>query len=112
MEKVAEDLFKEWEREIRDYSDADLARKSRNLLASTRTDYQALLAAMHRAEQTMDPVLTLFNDQVMFLRHNLNARAIGALEDELVSLEQATATLVEEMERAIAEAGRFIDSMS
>lgn len=112
VEQVAEDLFEEWEGEIAAYSDPDLARQSRRLLADTRGDYGEVLNAMHRAEQTMEPVLTLFNDQVMFLRHNLNARAIGALEDELLSLEQATATLVKEMERAIAEASRFIDSMS
>jgi hypothetical protein len=110
VETVAEDLFAEWEDEIGAYSDPDLARQSRGLLADTRSDYKDVVSAMHRAEQTMDPVLTIFNDQVMFLRHNLNARAIGALEDELAGLEQATATLIEEMERAIAEANRFIES--
>lgn len=112
VEKVAEDLFEEWETEIEAYSDPDLARQSRSLLADTRTEYGQVIAAMQRAEQTMAPVLTLFNDQVMFLRHNLNARAIGALENELAGIEQATATLVREMERAIAEANRFIASMS
>lgn len=112
VQKVAEDLFDEWEDEIEDYSDRDLARQSEGLLSETRSEYGNVIAAMRRAEETMDPVLTLFNDQVMFLRHNLNARAIGALGDELVTLEQATATLVEEMERAIAEASRFIETMS
>ena len=112
VEQVAGDLFEEWEDEIDAYSDRNLASESRRLLSVTRSDYGDVLAAMRRAEETMDPVLTLFNDQVMFLRHNLNARASGALRDELVTLEQATATLVEEMERAIAEASRFIDSMS
>lgn len=112
VEQVAEDLFEEWETEIDEYSDPDLARQSRALLADTRTQYADVIGAMHRAEETMDPVLTLFNDQVLFLRHNLNARAIGALENELASLEQATATLVAEMERAIAEANAFIDNMS
>lgn len=111
VEKVADDLFEEWEDEIGQYSDPDLARESRTLLADTRTRYGGVIAAMHRAEETMDPVLTLFNDQVMFLRHNLNARAIGALENELAGIEQATATLIAEMERAIAEANRFIDDM-
>jgi hypothetical protein len=111
VEQVAEDLFEEWEDEIDAYSDPDLARQSRDLLAGTRRDYQDVLQAMHRAEETMEPVLTLFNDQVMFLRHNLNARAIGALESELASLEAATATLIEEMEVAIAEASSFIEAM-
>jgi hypothetical protein len=112
VEKVADDLFAEWEDEIKAYSDPDLARRSRTLLSETRSDYRDLLGAMQRAEQTMDPVLTLFNDQVMFLRHNLNARAIDALQDELASLERATGMLVQEMERAIDEATRFIDSMN
>ena len=112
VEQVAADLFDEWETEIDQYSDPDLARQSRTLLAETRTEYSDVIAAMQRAEETMDPVLTLFNDQVMFLRHNLNARAIGALENELAGLEQATAALVAEMERAIAEANAFIENMS
>ena len=111
VEKVAGDLFEEWEDEIDAYSDPDLARRSRSLLSDTRGDYRDVLQAMHRAEQSMEPVLTLFNDQVMFLRHNLNARAIGALESELATLEEATATLVEEMEVAIAEASSFIEEM-
>jgi septal ring factor EnvC (AmiA/AmiB activator) len=111
VEPVAEDLFEEWEDEIETYSNPDLARQSRNLLRETRADYAELLRAMRRAEQSMDPVLELFNDQVLFLRHNLNARAIGALESELGNIEQATAELIREMERSIAEANRFIDSM-
>lgn len=110
VESVAEDLFEEWEDEIESYSDADLARKSRRLLGQTRSDYREVVNAMRRAEKTMEPVLTLFNDQVMFLRHNLNARAIGSLEAELSNIEDATAELIVEMERSIAEASQFIDS--
>ncbi len=112
IETVAEDLFEEWETEIGEYSDQGLRRQSQTLLADTRTDYRQMLRAMRRAESTMPPVLALFRDQVLFLRHNLNARAIGALETELDNIEDATQSLIDEMERSIAEAGRFIDSMS
>jgi hypothetical protein len=111
VEAVAGDLFEEWEQEISAYSDPGLARKSRELLRDTRTEYAQVVRAMKRAEQSMDPVLTLFNDQVMFLRHNLNARAIGSLKGELATIERATAQLVTEMEQSIAEADRFIQSM-
>ena len=111
VESVAEDLFDEWEAEIGEYSDAQLRRRSQQLLTATRTDYRRLMAAMQRAEAAMDPVLTLFNDQVLFLRHNLNARAIGSLEAELDDIERATANLVDEMERSIAEASRFIEAL-
>ena len=112
VEAVAGDLFDEWENELDDYSDAGLRRQSERLLRDTRTRYQEVVAAMHRAEGAMAPVLTLFQDQVLVLRHNLNARAIGALENELDEIEQATSALIDEMERAIAEASAFIESMA
>ena len=110
VETVAEDLFEEWEEEIDEYSDAELRRRSSQLLAETRDDYDDVIRAMRRAEESMGPVLTLFNDQVLILRHNLNARAIGSLQAELDAVEQATTALIREMEEAIAEAGRFIDA--
>lgn len=112
VESVAGDLFAEWEDEIDEYADDDLRRRSQRLLADTRREYGGVLTAMHRAEEAMTPVLTLFNDQVLFLRHNLNARAVGALETELDTIERATSELIAEMERSIAEASRFIEAMA
>lgn len=112
VQSVADDLFDEWENEIGDYSDPGLRRQSQQLLNATRADYRRLIAAMQRAEAAMEPVLTLFNDQVLFLRHNLNARAIGSLETELDDIERATANLIQEMERSIEEASRFIDALA
>lgn len=112
VESVAEDLFEEWAEEIEQYSDPELSRQSERLLRETRTDYRTLMGAMRRAEAAMDPVLTLFNDQVLILRHNLNARAIQSLDTELDNIERATTALIAEMERAIAEASRFIEAMA
>jgi hypothetical protein len=112
VESVANDLFAEWEDEIAEYSDANLRRQSQRLLTETRADYGRLIAAMQRADSAMEPVLTLFRDQVLYLRHNLNARAIGSLETELADIERATARLIQEMERSIAEASRFIDALA
>lgn len=111
VESVAEDLFSEWEKELDQYSRADLRRNSASLLNDTRKRYKQLMSTMRRAEQSMDPVLVAFKDQVLVLKHNLNARAIGALRNELASIEKDTANLIKQMQKAIAEANRFIDSM-
>jgi hypothetical protein len=66
---------------------------------------------MRRAEDKMQPVLNAFRDQVLFLKHNLNARAIAALEGTVASLEAEVATLILDMEASIEEANRFIDEM-
>lgn len=111
VESVAEDLFNEWEEELEQYSRADMRRSSAALLKDTRSRYGKLMASMRRAERSMDPVLEAFQDQVLFLKHNLNARAIGALRNELDSIERDTANLIKQMQKAIAEANAFIDSM-
>ena len=111
VESVAEDLFDEWDDEIDDFADAGMARQSRKLLNETRSEYAVMLQAMQRAELSMEPVLTILKDHVPFLRHNLNARAIGSLQGELNTIEQATASLIADMEESIAEASRFMDSM-
>ncbi len=111
VESVAEDLFREWERELDQYSRADLRRSSASLLNDTRKRYEQLMATMRRAERSMEPVLEAFQDQVLVLKHNLNARAIGALRNELASIERDTANLIKQMQKAIAEADTFIESM-
>jgi len=108
---VAEDLFEEWEEELDQYSSAKLRRESATLLRDTRSRYAQLMAAMRRAELAMPPVLEAFEDQVLVLKHNLNARAIGSLRGELGNIERDTDRLIGEMQKAIAEANAFIASM-
>jgi ElaB/YqjD/DUF883 family membrane-anchored ribosome-binding protein len=111
VESVSEDLFEEWQAELGEYSSAEMRRNSEKMLRDTRTRFKQMMAAMRRAEQSMDPVLEAFRDQVLYLKHNLNARAIGALKGELESIERDTALLIANMQKAIDEADAFIRSM-
>ena len=69
------------------------------------------MVVMHRAEDRMDPVLAAFRDQVLYLKHNLNARALASLEATSVGLQQDINDLIAEMEGSIEEASAFIDEM-
>ena len=111
VERVSEDLFAEWEEELGQYSDPALRRDSERLLRQTRSRYNTLLRSMRRAEKSMQPVLAVFQDHVLSLKHNLNARAIASLRNELGSIERQTSTLIADMERAIEEANEFIAQM-
>jgi hypothetical protein len=66
---------------------------------------------MTRAEARIAPVLKPLQDRVLFLKHNLNARAIGALGNELVTVRGSVDSLVTELEAAIKEADAFIKDM-
>ena len=111
VESVADALFSEWTTELGQYSSADLRRKREAKLIQTRTRYNSMLAAMKRAEQRIDPVLKPLRDQVLYLKHNLNARALAAIKGELVKVDAQIDHLVKDMNRSIAEADRFIQSM-
>jgi septal ring factor EnvC (AmiA/AmiB activator) len=112
VESVGEALFKEWESELDQYSSPDLRRLSEDKLRQTRLRYARLLGAMRSAEMKIDPVLTAFRDQVLFLKHNLNAQALASLQNELASIETDVAGLIREMEASIAEANAFIKAMN
>ncbi len=108
VEKVGKDLFREWKTELAEYQDEGLRNRSRDQLDETQDRFDDMLGAMRRAESRMEPVLELFQDQVLFLKHNLNARAIGSLDVERSRIEERVARLIDEMQASIAEADEFI----
>ena len=111
VENVSEALFDEWQDELSQYSSASLRRSSEQKLKQTRSHYSKLIGAMKRAEAKIDPVLNPLRDQVLYLKHNLNARAIASLQSELGSIEADVSRLIKEMEVSIAEADRFISAL-
>lgn len=111
VENVADSLFAEWKTELGQYSNADLRRKSEAKLSQTKNRYNDMLGAMKRAEQRIDPVLRPLRDHVLYLKHNLNARALAAMKGELVKVDAQVDQLVREMNRSIAEADKFIQIM-
>jgi hypothetical protein len=112
VQEVAEALFAEWEDELEQYSNRSLRNASRLKLKQTQQMYGQLLSAMRRAESKIGPVLGVFQDQVLFLKHNLNAQAVAHLEGELVSLTVGVSGLITAMERSIDRANSFMQSMN
>jgi hypothetical protein len=112
IERVAGDLFREWDGEIEKMSSADLRAKSRVLRDDTEDRYSVLIAKMRLAESKMEPVLSAFRDQVLFLKHNLNARAIQSLGNTALEIDDEVAALVKDIEASIAEADAFVASLS
>jgi SMC interacting uncharacterized protein involved in chromosome segregation len=111
VEQVAGDLFKEWDGEIGQISDAKMRTDSRNKLNASRGKYDQLHAAMKRAEASMDPILAKFHDNVLYLKHNLNAEAIGALKGESVKIETDISQLIADMNKSIAQSDAFIKTL-
>lgn len=111
VDNVAQALFKEWKGELSQYQNASLRASSEKQLTDTQALYDRLLATMKQAESKMNPVLSAFHDQVLFLKHNLNAQAIAGLQGNVAQIQTDVTTLVQEMEASIAESNRFIEQM-
>ena len=108
VEQIAADLFVEWEKEIEDISNSKLRSQSKKSLALTKRRYARLRVAMREAESSMEPVLTHLNDYVLYLKHNLNAQAVGALKEEVGDIEKEVDGLIKDMSKSIREAEAFL----
>ena len=111
VEDVSKALFKEWRAEIDQYNSETLRSSSRRKYDAAQSRYAGLMQAMKRAESRLEPALIPLRDQVLFLKHNLNARAIAGLSSEVVTVQTNVDNLVRDMELAIAQADAFIASL-
>lgn len=112
VEDVADALFDEWAGELEQYSNAALKRQSSKQLNSTKRDFEKLLRSMRNAESKMEPVLSSLRDNVLYLKHNLNAQAVTAIQGEFTSLKRDIKVLMDDMNKSIADSNKFIAQMS
>lgn len=111
IENVAEALFDEWNNEIEQYSNISLKRQSQQQLNSTEKRYNKVIKEMHKAEARMSPVLSALKDNMFYLKHNLNAKAIGALKGEYKVIKKDIDLLVIQMTKSIDDAQSFIKTL-
>ncbi|WP_425457506.1 DUF2959 domain-containing protein [Colwellia echini] len=111
VEDVSDALFDEWEDEIEQISNSNLKRQSATKLKETQSRYETLIKSMHKAESKIVPVLTALKDNMLFLKHNLNAQAVNALQGEMLSIEKNVSELIKDMNEAIEQSQKFIDML-
>ncbi|MEZ8062942.1 MULTISPECIES: DUF2959 domain-containing protein [Vibrio] len=112
IEDVSDALFAEWQSELDLYTSDSLRSSSEQKLRDTKSSYQTMLSAMKRAEKKMDPVLNTLRDNTLYLKHNLNASAVGSLQGEFMSLEKDIAYAIQQMNAAIAESDKFLAQLN
>jgi sugar-specific transcriptional regulator TrmB len=111
IEQVSGDMFNEWDKELSGMSNADLRTKSGGLMKATRRRYTDLIHKMKAVEAKAKPVLKAFEDQVLFIKHNLNAEAITSLKTNVLKMDADVQTLIRDIEISTKEADAFIASL-
>ncbi len=108
VDRIAKDLFSEWEGELKEIQTPELRSRSRTKLSETRSRYQQVHTALVRSETTLEPVLSQMKDYVLYLKHNLNASAVGSIKDEALEIESEINRLIGEMSKSIRETESFL----
>ncbi len=112
IDSVANALFKEWEAELDEFSNAKYKVEGQAQLNETRTRYNGLNRSLRNAENSMQPVLATLKDNVLRLKHRLNTNAIGGLDSEYTTIKRDVDNLIREMNDAIEQSNQFIASMT
>ncbi|MCP5092007.1 MAG: DUF2959 domain-containing protein [Gammaproteobacteria bacterium] len=111
IDRVSEDLFDEWESELDLYSSAALRSDQEKKLSLARRQFSTMRERMQTARNRVDPVMAVLTDNVLFLKHSLNAQALAALRGQTSVLEGKVDALVRDMQIAIEEADAFVSRM-
>ncbi len=81
------------------------------MLSVSRGREASYMTAMRKTEGQMTPVLKSFQDQVVFLKRNLNARASGSLKGTSTQINTDGTALMKSIDRSMQEADKLIDSL-
>ena len=111
VDEVANALFSEWKAELGEYQSASLRQASEKNLRITEQRYALLYQKMQASQKRVEPVLKVLQDNTLYLKHNLNARAINGLSNEVLLIEGKVAELIKQMEVSINESNQFVKSM-
>lgn len=111
VESTGEALFREWKAELGNYTNADLKARSAAEMDNTRVRYDRMIVAMRKARDRLEPALRPLRDQVLFLKHNLNARALSSIKGEVAKVDAEVDKLISDVNRSVEEANRFIKEL-
>ena len=87
FQQETEALITDWKRQLASLGDAE-RRDSRKALEETEEQAERVLDAMRTVRKKLQPVLASLDDYILFFDHNLNARAIAALDDTYESFDE------------------------
>lgn len=108
IQRIASDLFAPWRQEIDRIQNPGFRSKCARKLKDIQSRFAILESSLITARRRMSPILANLKDYVLFLKHNLNAQAMGTLQGEAVSIETNVNRLIRDISQSIKEADAFL----
>lgn len=108
LNNVLDAMFEEWQGELEGYSDPQLRRASEDRLNRTMARYDKLVMGFERGTENIYPALKAYKDQLLFVKHNLNAQADGSVKQEFGKFQSQITSLLRQLDASMAECDSFI----
>jgi hypothetical protein len=111
VRRAAKSLFRQWEDEMEEFSSSVARKSSEEKLKQMQIRYDAVINAMEKVCDKFYPALSAFKDQVLLIKHHINAQSEVSSGGELAVAEREISLLTQEIDRAMAQADSFIRQM-
>jgi len=86
MQDAAEKLFKQWSKDLEEFSSLSMRQRSQSRLLKTRQRYDMIVAAVEPALMSYDQLNQSLRDHALFLGHDLNPEAVTTIEADAEEL--------------------------
>ena len=104
LDKQANKLFVQWEKELAEYSSDSMKQKSTDRLEAAKKRYESLGQTLSEASKAFEPLMQNLNDQILFLGRDLSKEAIADLEDEAAELNRQAEDVINTVQGLLAKA--------
>ena len=112
MQRTADPLFREWEKDLEAFASEDMRERSRSRLTATRELYDAVVAATTPALDQYDSVNRGLRDHSLFLSHDLNRASLASIRTDVRIATKTVADLGSELDKCLKAARTYVDAAS
>jgi hypothetical protein len=107
MNVEGEAYFKLWGNQVANINDADLKARGDERIASTRKEYDGILASLREAAAALGPFLKDLTDQINFMGSDLRPEALASLKENAEKLNQEGQTVFMHADSTVSGGNKF-----
>lgn len=108
IDGLAKALFKEWLVEANEFDSREYRRKSLAKRGETMRSFNKYMKSTRALEAGMNQSLKSLQDEVVFLKHNLNSQIVSQFNVKLATLEKDMEKIIGKIEKSIEGTDSYI----
>jgi uncharacterized protein YaaN involved in tellurite resistance len=108
MNANAQRVFKQWEKDLREFTSPTMLKRSEQRMEATRARYEKVREAAERAHQELVQVNKAMRDHALFLGHDLNADSIEAVKTDMREMAGDATKLESSLDRCMESAREYV----